>query len=254
MIYSFGTLGWYSTKANRQYDNTGNENILHHFVTDAIPDFQVVIADTITTATYYLYDIDDVQIKTGSCTVSNETNNEGTAYSIIKLTGATTTSEDDGKYSLKVTYDGTDMFSDVFCWRTTVTDYLKISAAVDGIAIGGFPLDSFTYAVYLDTILPDEEFELKVVGDEKTYGDIPASASSNIVKTFVVTGYNKTLNFIARLAVLEINGTVTVTWKGDAVEVYDIQHTEKQEDFGNDIYIINLKFKQKDYLQSYNNI
>jgi len=256
MIYNFGTLGWYTAKTNRQYDNTDNQGILHHFVTDSLPAFQIVIDAVVSVATYILYDINDVSIKAGSCTVVSTTNAAGTAYSKIKLTGATTSGEDDGKYYYKVTYDAVDIYSDVFCWRTDVSSFLKITAvmAAASLSIGSFPLDLFTHTVYLDAILPSDEFELKVTGIEKTYGDIPAFASSNNVKTFEISGYNKTLNFLSRLPVVEINGTVTVTWNGDSVDIYDIQNSESKSTFGNDIYIIDFKFKQKDYLQSYNSI
>jgi hypothetical protein len=127
-------------------------------------------------------------------------------------------------------------------------------ASASILSIGGFPLDSFTYEVYFESIRFIEDFELKVKGDEKTYGDVVAYASSNISKSFEITGYNKTLNFISRLPVLAVNGTVTITWKGESIEIYDIQNAQNKSTYGNDIYIIELKFKQKDYLQSYNNI
>ena len=256
MIFNFGTLGWYSAKANRQYVNTDNPDVLHHFVTDSLPAFQIVINQAVTTATYILYDLDDNSIKAGSCTVVSTTNAAGTAYSKIKLTGVTTSGEDDAKYYFKVTYDAVEIFSDVFCWQTTVTPFLKISAVMTSaaLAIGTFPLDAFTHTVYLSAVLPLDGFELKVIGSEKTYGDIPAFASSNIVKTFEIGGNKNTLNFLTRLAVVEVNGTITITWKGDEIEIYDIQNPEIKSVTGNDIYIIEFSFKQKDFLQSYNSI
>ena len=255
MIFNFGTLGWYSAKANRQYVNTDNQDVLHHFVTDTVPAFQIVINAAVSVATYILYDLDDSSIKAGSCTVVSTTNAAGTAYSKIKLSGVTTSGKSDGKYYFKVTYDAVEIFSDVFCWKTTVTSFLKISAvmASAALSIGTFPLDAFTHTVYLSAVLPLDEFELKVTGSEKTYGDIPAFASSNIAKTFKISGTRNTLNFLSRLAVVETNGTVTITWKGDDIEIYDIQ-VEKESAPGNDIYIIEFNFKQKDFLQSYNSI
>jgi len=255
MIYSYGTLGWYYTKANRQYDNTDNQCALHHFVTDDVPDFQVIINATLASATYIMYDMDDVSIKAGSCVVNPLTNAAGTVYSQIILTGATTTGKDDGKYYFKVTPNaGNPIYSDVFCWETDVSDYLKVSAVVSvaSIMIGHLPLAAFTYETYLKTVPFAEEYELSEVGVEKPYGDVTASASSNIIRKFQISGYNKTLNFLSRLPVINVNNTVTITWKGEAMVVYDIMVENKSSN--PDVYVIELTCKQKDYLQTYNTI
>lgn len=255
MIYCYGTLGFYATKANRQYDNTDNKNSLHHFVTNAVPAFQIVIDTTLVSATYIMYSINETNIKSGSCTVTATTNDFGTAYSIISLSVATTTGQSDGKYYLEITPNtGSVLYSDVFCWETTVTSYLKVSAVIGAISlsIGGFPLAAFTYETYLKTVQFSEEYDLQETGIEQPYGNVTASASSNIIRKFEISGYNKTLNFLSRLPVLSVNGTVTLTWKGESMVIYDIQVDNKSSN--PDIYIIELTCKQKDYLQTYNNI
>ena len=107
MIYSYNTLGFYITKGNRQYDKTGNIRVLHHFVTNNVPAFQLIVPETVTASSYKVFDINDNQISTGSVTVENDTNEAGTAYSRLIFTGATISSQEDGFYYLEVDYDGT---------------------------------------------------------------------------------------------------------------------------------------------------
>lgn len=257
MIYSYNTLGFYGVKANRQYDNAYNQSIIHIFETDKLPDFQIVIDDTVDSASYILYDLDDNQIKTGSITPTNTTNNEGTAYSIIALSGAVTVASEEGHYYIRVAYvvDGETYYaySDVFCWQTTLTDYLKISAVSTGISIGGFPIDAQTYEVYLESKRFTEEHEIFEQGDEKTFGDVPAYVSVNRTHSHEILGYNKTANFLSGLRAIGVNGTITITWASESIEIYDIQ-MEQRAINNYDSYVIDLKFKLKDYLQVINTI
>lgn len=252
MIYVYGILGFYITKASRQYDNTDNQSIIHHFVTNTIPDVQIIVDSAVASATYKLYDEDDTEISSGNCTVNSLTNDAGTAYSQIIISSKTTVGSADGRYYLTVTYGTTTLYSDMFCWLTTVTGYLKIEAAAAAMSIGGFPTASLTHTIYLESHKFVEEYEIQEEGEEKTYGNISYFTSRNRVHTHDIVGYGKTYNFLAGLRVAEVNGTIKVTWDGEESEVYDINVEKKS---GNsDTYAIELKFKLKDYLQTYNNI
>jgi hypothetical protein len=249
MIYSFNTLGWYSLKANRS--DLDNNSLLHKFVTNTVPAFQVIIDATITSATYVLYDTDDVSIKTGSCTVTATTNAEGTAYSILSLTGATTTGAADGKYYLTITYGTTTIYSDIFCWKTTVTDYLKISAVSAALNIGGFSNAAFTYETYFDSVKFSEETEIFDEGSEKTFGNVHSFVSANKIRKHEILGSNKTKDFLFGLMVIEPNGAITITWAGESMLVYDVQVEVKSVE-NNKVYAMELKYKLKDYVQSLN--
>lgn len=251
MIYNYGTLGFYTAKANRQYDNTDNDTIIHHFVTDSIPDVQIIVDSAVASATYKLYDEDDTEIASGTCTVNSTTNDAGTAYSQITIEDETTSGQADGKYYLKVTYGTTDLYSDMFCWRTTVSGYLKIEAQTSALKIGAFPTADFTYTVYFDSQKYQEEYEIQEEGEEKTYGIVPSFVSRNRVHTHEIAGYDKTYNFLSGLRAVEVNGTIKVTWNSEENEVYDVS-VEKKSTFANDLYVIELKFKLKDYLQTHN--
>ena len=257
MIYSYNTLGFYETKGNRQYDNTGNFRVLHHFETNKIPALQVVIDSTITTATYRLLDIDDTEISTGNFSVENATTEEGTSYSRLIFLGATLTGKSDGFYYLEITYDSNKLYSDAFCWQTDVSDYLKISATTKNMNIGGFELNlsGFTYLVYLEAKNFTEEFEIEEEGVQKTNGNIPLYNSRNHTNEYDITGYRKTYNFLAGLRTISTNGTVAITFAGENNEIYDIEVPEKKSNYGNtDIIILGLKFKLKDYLQVRNEV
>ena len=234
MIYSYNTLGWYSAKAQRQYDKTGNIRVLHHWPTNVIPAFQIVLDDTITTASYEVFDIDDNLISSGSVTVENASNTAGTAYSRLKFLGTTITSQEEGFYYLKITYDSSNyIWSDAFCWLDDVSELLKVSAVSSNIQIGEFEinLSGFTYEVYLDAkgIIP--EYEITEEGDEKTYGVVPLFNSRNKLSEFQITGYWATLDFLAGLRILETNGTISITYLSDTFEVYNIENSEKVAEY-----------------------
>jgi hypothetical protein len=75
--------------------------------------------------------------------------------------------------------------------------------------------------------------------------------SRNRVHTHEIAGYDKTYNFLSGLRAVEVNGTIKVTWNSEENEVYDVS-VEKKSSFANDLYVIELKFKLKDYLQTHN--
>jgi len=264
MIYSYNTLGFYTSKNNRQYENTENEKIIHSFVTDTIPNFQVIIDGSVSgTPTYTLYDINDNSIKTGNCTkAESETENEET-YTRISLSNATTSGEDDGRYYIEIDYDqideeGKKLYSDVFCWKADVSDLLKVSVTFgNDLLIGGRELDinGDTYTVYLETKNHTEDFEISEEGVEKSYGNISLFTSRNHIVEYIITGYRKTLDFLAGLRVVAHNGTVTVTLKGEEFEIYDIENPEKSESYNNtDLVVISFRFKINDYLQTINEV
>lgn len=258
MIYDYNTLKWYTDKTRRQYEVSGNPFILHHYETNKIPSFQLVIDSTISTATYKLFTREDVEISNGSVTVENATNNAGTDYSRLIFLGATLSSQDDGFYYIEVDYDGNLIYSDIFCWETDVSEYLKITATTSNVIIGEFELNTagYEYLVYLDVAVKrPTENEIEEEGVQKTYGDVPLFNSMNKTKDFLINGYLATYDFLSGLRILSTNGSVLIEYNGVSNDVYDIELPEKENTSGDeDIFIIGLKFKTKDYLQSKNAI
>jgi hypothetical protein len=255
MIYSYNILGVYTTKENRQFDNTGNQCVLHHFETNKIPSIQLIIDDEVAVASYRLLDNNDNEVQTGSITVEPAENDALASYSRLILNGATTTAQEDGFYYLEITYDATIVYMDVFSWKTDLSKYLKIKAESTNIFIGEFEinLDGFDYLVYLDVNGKINDYELEEEGVEKTYGNLPLFGSRNKISEFTITGYSKTHDFLSGLRLLWTNGTVTFTYKGDEFEVYDIENPDKNNSFGDsEIIILGLKVKRKDYLQTKN--
>ena len=257
MIYDFNILGFYSVKANRQYDRADNKYVIHHFETNKIPAFQLILDSTITTATYKLFDVDENEIANGSITVQNDVNEAGTNFSRLIQLGTTLSSKEDGFYYIEITYDSTNyIYSDVFCWETDVSEYLKIVATSANMLLGGFELNlaGFTYLVYLDANDPVNEYELEEEGEEKTFGNEPLFNSRNHVRTFEITGYGATLSFLAGLRTVYSNGEVTLTYGGESIGIYDIENTEKKEEseYGDVFLVMDFRFKSADYLQTDN--
>jgi hypothetical protein len=132
MIYSYNTLGFYETKGNRQYDNTGNIRVLHHFETNKIPAFQVIVLGTIISASYKLFDIDDVQIATGSVAVENAVREDSTVYSRLIFLGTTLASKDDGFYYMEITYTNSGSYSGYSALGQTSRDWIGMTSAPNG--------------------------------------------------------------------------------------------------------------------------
>lgn len=253
MIYNYGSIWFYESIANRHYENAGNRNDLHFFQTNVIPSFQIVVLGVYGTANYAIRDMDGNAIQSSSCTVFNKSTSQAVDYTVIQLSGAVTSGKSDGRYYLTVSYGAEEIYSDVFCWKTDLSNYLKIVANTSAMKIGAYPMEDFTHTVYLKSVKFLEEFEINEEGEEKTYGVVPAFTSRNRIHTHQISGYNKTLNFLSGLRVAESNGTITITWAGEELEVYDIQ-AELNNQVNNNQYVCDLKFKLKDYLQTYNNV
>ena len=119
--------------------------------------------------------------------------------------------------------------------------------------LAGYKINPFTWVSYFETNKVTEEYEINEEGVEKSYGVIPLHVSRNHMFTYEITGYLKTFDYLAGLRVVKANGTVTTVLNGETYEIYDIALPEKKGTYGNsDILVIDLKFKVKDYLQTYN--
>lgn len=255
MRYSYNTIGWYTTKGNRQYDNSGEPLILHHYETGKVPSFQLIIDSEITTASAILYDYCDNEITTITPTIETDETDGGQAYSKIIFKGETLSSQEEGYCYIILTCDAINYYSDVWAWDDNMDEFLKITATSSNFAIGGFEnnMDGFTYEVYLEANESNLEYDIDEEGVDKTYGTVALYNARRKESEFEITGYKTTLDFLAGLRILQTNGAVALTWKGDEFEIYDIENPDTETNYTYcDILIITIKFKRKDYLQTVN--
>jgi hypothetical protein len=246
----------------RQYDETDNIRVLHHFKNDELPVFQIIVDKTVTAVECILYDINGEEVFDASSqiVIETDTNLSDEAYSRLIMPQYTISTGEEGAHYYKLTYTvgGVDfvIYSDVFCWDEDVSDYLKIEAESSVFSIGNFKVNTESgspYLVYLECNRATPEYEIEEEGVEKTYGDIPLNNTRRKSEKYEITGYKITLDFLAGLRTLWTNGKVTMTYRGEEFEIFDIEEPDVTDDYSyGDIIIMTINFKRKDFIQTIN--
>jgi hypothetical protein len=238
-------LGFYSTKANRNWDNTANrEEYISLLYRGYIPSIQLFV-NIAASASLQVYDeqlgtLGGAQAMTvtqvGSCAMLTFQTVQG-QYS------------DDGYYSLVITTDQETIYSDVFGWTVTLTEFLKITATSGNVAINPDykftqDLTGFTYLVYVGAIENEIQPDTQEKGEnlngitEINYG------STSLIRSFDLLCSKSLYIFLNYLRMLSANGTVILEWKGESFYIKDIEIEKKEVHGGNDLYNTTLRFKK----------
>jgi len=258
ILAQYGILGFYTSKDARAWDKLekdGNPEIFRVFLkTNKVPAVQLIVSVS-TSATMQLYTATDVAI--GSpLTMTVES---ATGYKRIKYIGTTLEDKDDGDYYLKITNGEETYYSDVFGW-TSNSDYfdelIKISAVSSDIRLGrtySMNLTSFTFECYMNAIYlglrPEFEDEVaqKDGSNNVLYGNLVPSHEFDLDATEYI------YRFLLGLRVLEVNGTVTVTWQGKSYTANDIMAEITDEHLAGLMYQVKFSFVDHSEIISVNN-
>jgi hypothetical protein len=252
MLLGYNTLGWYADKSLRRWDNADNKHIGIVFDTGYVPAFHLITDLVSSAAEIAVYNAftDELVDPVYNVEVIDET-----GYSYLRFTGAVSPSMAEGYYYATIVYNGADtLYSDVFGWSDETSSMLKIQAVSTDIRIGIYDLDmdSFTYEGYLYCEQAETEMEIIEEGIEKPYGNVPIFNTRNIINSFEVHGSRELFKFLTGLRILEVNGTVTFTYKGVVMSAYDIIVEKKESDAFDETNVINIKFKEQDYISAIN--
>lgn len=259
----YNIVGFYTSKAARQWDRFKgeghNEELFRVFLpTNKIPAVQVIV-DSASTATIQLFNTDDTAISS----VLNMTVEAGTGYKRLIYAGTTLTGKTDGDYYLKIVNtigvgNTETYYSDVFGWTSDsddLNDLLKISAVSSDFRAWknyNFNMTGITHECYVNAeylgLTP--EFEDEIVkrdgANNIVYGTL------TLTRTWEVYACEYIYKFLLGLRILESNGTVTVTWKGNSYTANDIL-AEKGDEYNIEAFLVKFSFVDNNEILNVNN-
>jgi len=158
---------------------------------------------------------------------------------------------------------GAVLYSDVFAWNGNNYDANKklvrfeiVSQNITLAGVHNVPFSEYTYFWFM---LNHNGYsisgEVTEDGIEKPYGNIPVFNTLNIKHLIEINGNKSILRFLLALRILEVNGTVMINEDyGSTREIYNIEVNVKEDNGFGDFTVIELSFKEKDYISTRNAI
>ena len=256
MLLGYNTIEYYESKSLQRWLTADNKDIVVVFVTNKIPAFIFVTETEQATATIQVFNA-DTDVAIDSPVAANVY--EQATKTVLEYTGSTIAGDTlpEGYYYLKIITTGSTetYYSEVFGWKTDISDFLKITATSTAIIMAntwyGNPI---TYECYLFADKADTEIEIEEEGVEKPYGDIPSFNTLNLLNSFEVYGTRGIMIFLAGLRVLKTNGTVTFVFNGVSMTAYDLSVEKIETTAFDEVVILALKFREENYISSKNTI
>ena len=251
ILAQYGILKYYSTKSNRQWDTTHNKYIPIVFLDmgDYSP-FQLIM-ESGTNAEMRIYNANTEEEVTTSA-ISLVVSDKDTYVRVHSNGGnlAYISLSDDYFYAV-ITGDSGTCYSDVFGWMNDVdvNDLIKVSASSSNIAMGRkseyvLDISSSTFTCYFNVneylgIIPETEED----ANENNGVVIPYYVGTAKSRAWIIDGNEYIYEFLLSLRILNVNGEVTITYRGVVYLAEDII-AEKEEEYGDsDIIDINLSIK-----------
>jgi hypothetical protein len=245
LLGGVNTIGAYSVKANRAWDNTHNrEEYIAIYETGKIPCLQLFV-DAATEATVQLYDAITEEVVGGAYAM---TVTQSTTYATLTYLGLTLAAQTQGYYYLKITTDAETIYTDVFGWADDVSGYLKITATSTNVALHQsvkaiHSFTGFSYLVYVAAHENKEQADIQEKGIDLNGTTYINYGSTSIIESFDLMCNRALFDFFIYLRHLSPNGTVILEWKGESRYIGDIEMEEKEVHNGNDLYNATLRFK-----------
>jgi len=255
ILAQYNILGFYDSLEARAWNKLmkeGNYEVFRVFLeTNHIPAIGLIV-NTSTTATIQLLDETDSPVGSPlSMTVESQT-----GYKIIKYLGTVLSGNEDGDYSLKITNGAYTYYSDVFGWTSNsdkFSELVKVTATSSNIKLGQLyvlNLTGFTFECYLNTEYMGLRPEFKDDVSEKggatnvLYGNLIPAHEFNIDAAEYI------YRFLLGLRILEVNGTVTVTYEGLTYTATDNVVEIDEEHIPGMAYQLKLSFVDKNEIVS----
>jgi hypothetical protein len=237
-------LGFYSTKANRVWDDTHNQyDYLVILLRGYIPAFQIFV-DAATSASVQVYNEQTGALNESSAMVTTQMG----SYVRLNFLGLQGQFTDDGYYSLVITTDAEVIYSDVFGWTDTLTTFLKVTAVSSDMAVNPYSkavMDyaDFTYEFYVNAIENEIIPETQEKADERNGISEINYGTTSFMRSFDILANSTLMIFLNYLRMISVNGTVTFTWNGVIRTAKDIEIEKKEVYNSDDLYNLVLKFK-----------
>ena len=259
--YEVASLAAY--KELRRWGNADNKQVLTTFKNAASPEnnyppFAIVTDTSATSGTVQLYDTDDATVSSAPTITIAALDPAVSGYKLLKYAGKALTGQADGCYYYKIVLNtGEIIYSEVFEWKTDVSDLVKVEATNDNITIAGtynVDMSSLTFISYYDSEFGETALDIQEKGVEKPFGVKPTFNTRNLINSLEVFGTRDIFVYLSGLRILEVNGDVAFTYNNVEMTAYDIT-VEKKESFAFDeVTVITIEFKETNYISSRNAI
>lgn len=121
----------------------------------------------------------------------------------------------EGYYYIVLNVNNDLYYSDVFGVVADLTEFLKINVASSNITVGGLPLKISTLVTefYLNAEYHDTEGKIDQQGDLENGITRVDFGTSILIREFEIYSNESIYGYMRALAMLKVNGIITVTWE-----------------------------------------
>lgn len=158
---------------------------------------------------------------------------------------------------------GNVLYSDVFAWNGNSYNFpnrlARFEIVSQNLTLAGIHNVPFSEYLLFNFMLNHNGYsisgEVTEDGVEKPHGNIPVFNTLNIKHLIEINGNKCILRFLLALRIFEVNGIVKINEDNGSVrEIYGIEVNVKEENSFGDFIIIELSFREKDYISTRNEI
>ena len=242
------TLAEFKTNSSRQWDHTDNPDIPILFVTTKAPAMELITDDG-SVATIYTVDANtDVDVESFAMTVETETS----YYRIIYLGGVLDPAHVDGNYYYRIEQGSDTYITDVFARTTSASNInklLKIVVESSDVERGKktrytLNLTDFVFEGYFNVseykgVAPEKEEHA-----EEDDGVIdPYYTSGSVARKWIIDGNQYIWEFLLGVRILQMNGSVELTYKGVVYDASDFMAEIAESHGGANLIDIEISIK-----------
>lgn len=253
MLHGINILGWFDKIEDQRWNNSDVRGFIVSFKQTVLPCFILGIDTIETVATVKLYNALHVLIETyNEATVTNSN-----GLKIVRFSGSETEDFDDGYYYYTITMGAKIVYSEVFCLTSNTSSLFGINVESSNITYSGehvFEFSGLKIEFFLSCNGVGIQNEIKEDGSEKYFGDIPTFSAVNIIRKAEINGTTQIFKMLSYLRSFLVNGLIYFTYGGYTNRIYDPVTETKDDDSFGDTTIINLSYREFDFISSRNEI
>ena len=253
MLHGINILGFFENKLDRRWDNSDVKDFIVSFKQTVLPCFILGVVTVETVASVKLYNSSDELIDTYATATVVDSN----GLKIIRFAGSKVEDFDDGFYYYTITMGAQVMYSEVFCLTSNTSTLFGISILSSDITYSAnyvFPFSGLEIEFFLPCNGVAISNEVKEDGTEKYFGDIPIFSAVNIIRKAEINGTVQIFKMLSYLRAFVVNGVINSIYGGYTNRIYDTVVEPKDEDSFGDTIIINLSYREFDFIASRNEI
>ncbi len=253
MLHGINILGWFDKIEDQRWNNSDVKGFIVSFKQTMLPCFILGIDTVETIAVVKLYNSLNVLIATNN--TATVVNSNG--LKIVRFVGSKTEDFEDGYYYYTITMGTKLVYSEMFCLTSDTSSLFGINIVSGDLTYSAehlFPFNGLEIDFYLPCNGVSIHNETKEDGSEKYFGDIPSFSAVNIIRKSEINGTVQIFKMLSYLRSFLVNGLIHISYGGYINKIYDTVTELKDEDSFGDTIIINLSYREFDFIASRNAI